>query len=208
MWLLKHSTDAVLGLLRLGGAPEATVTEEEVKALIAEGTQAGVFAPEERAMIDGVLRLADRTVRAVMTPRLDVVWIDRAAGRDELVAPGRDAPPPAHPGLRRVDRPCRRLHRHGRHPRGGAPRRGDRHREHDAAAAGRVRGPRRLSPDRHVPPRGHPLRGGGRRIRHRPRASSPRSTSSRASPAPCRSAAKTRSRSWWRAPTARSWSTG
>jgi putative hemolysin len=37
-------------------------------------------------MIDGVLRLADRTVRAVMTPRLEVVWIDRAAGREELVA--------------------------------------------------------------------------------------------------------------------------
>ena len=36
-------------------------------------------------MIDGVLRLADRSVRAVMTPRLDVVWIDRSAGRDELV---------------------------------------------------------------------------------------------------------------------------
>jgi putative hemolysin len=84
VWLLKHSTDAVLVLLGLGGDRDATVTEEEVKALIAEGTQAGVFAPEERAMIDGVLRLADRTVRAVMTPRLDVVWIDRAAGREEL----------------------------------------------------------------------------------------------------------------------------
>ncbi len=86
VWLLQHSTDAILRLLRLGDEGSATVTEEEVKALIAEGTQAGVFAPEEREMIDGVLRLADRTVRAVMTPRLDVVWIDRAAGRDELVA--------------------------------------------------------------------------------------------------------------------------
>ena len=123
VWLLKHSTDAVLALLRLGGAREATVTEEEVKALIAEGTQAGVFAPQEREMIDGVLRLADRTVRAVMTPRLDIVWIDRAAGRDELVAPGRDAPPPPHPRLRGGDRPCRRLHRHGRRSGHGAPRR-------------------------------------------------------------------------------------
>jgi putative hemolysin len=85
VWLLKHSTDAVLALLGLGRDREATVTEEEVKALIAEGTQAGVFAPQEREMIDGVLRLADRTVRAVMTPRLEVVWIDRAASRDELV---------------------------------------------------------------------------------------------------------------------------
>ncbi len=85
VWLLKHSTDAILRLLGLGGAREATITEDEVKALIAEGTRAGVFAPQEREMIDGVLRLADRSVRAVMTPRLDVVWIDRAARRDELV---------------------------------------------------------------------------------------------------------------------------
>jgi putative hemolysin len=86
VWLLRHSTDAVLRLLRLGGAREETITEDEVKALIAEGTRAGVFAPQEREMIDGVLRLADRTVRAVMTPRFDVVWIDRHAGRDQLVA--------------------------------------------------------------------------------------------------------------------------
>jgi putative hemolysin len=85
VWVLKHSTDAVLRLLGLGHGRDSTITEEEVKALIAEGTQAGVFAPEEREMIDGVLRLADRTVRAVMTPRLDVVWIDRASGRDALV---------------------------------------------------------------------------------------------------------------------------
>jgi putative hemolysin len=85
VWLLKLSTDAVLRLLRLGGAREETITEDEVKALIAEGTRAGVFAPQEREMIDGVLRLADRSVRAVMTPRFDVVWIDRDAGRDQLV---------------------------------------------------------------------------------------------------------------------------
>lgn len=85
VWLLRHSTDAILRLLRLGGARESTITEDEVKALIAEGTRAGVFAPQEREMIDGVLRLADRSVRAVMTPRLDVVWIDRSAGREELM---------------------------------------------------------------------------------------------------------------------------
>ena len=86
VWLLKHSTDAVLRLLRLGGRREETITEDEVKALIAEGTRAGVFAPQEREMIDGVLRLADRSVRAVMTPRHDVTWIDVNAGREDLVS--------------------------------------------------------------------------------------------------------------------------
>ncbi|WP_448188374.1 hemolysin family protein [Azospirillum sp. sgz301742] len=75
-WLLGASTEALLRLLRLPTTREQTVTEEEVKSLIAEGTQSGVFAPAERQMIEGVLRLADRTVRAIMTPRPDVLWLD------------------------------------------------------------------------------------------------------------------------------------
>jgi putative hemolysin len=79
VWLLKLSTDTVLKLLGLSSSRESTVTEDEVKALIAEGTRAGVFVPQEREMIEGVLRLADRTVRAIMTPRPDIVWLDRRA---------------------------------------------------------------------------------------------------------------------------------
>jgi putative hemolysin len=75
-WLLGASTEALLRLLRLPTTREQTVTEEEVKSLIAEGTQSGVFDPAERQMIEGVLRLADRTVRAIMTPRPDVLWLD------------------------------------------------------------------------------------------------------------------------------------
>ena len=84
VWLLRLSTDAVLGVLRLGGSREETVSEDEVRALIAAGTRTGVFAAQEREMIDGVLRLADRSVRAVMTPRLDLAWVDRNAGRDTI----------------------------------------------------------------------------------------------------------------------------
>jgi putative hemolysin len=86
VWLLRVSTDLILGLLRLRSVSESTITEDEVKALIAEGTQAGVFAPKEREMIEGVLRLADRSVRLVMTPRTDVQWIDRAASREEILS--------------------------------------------------------------------------------------------------------------------------
>jgi len=85
VWLLRHSSDAVLRLLGLTGIREATVTEEEVKLLIAEATESGVFAEEERRMIDGVLRLADRSVRAIMTPRSEVVWVDVAADRETIV---------------------------------------------------------------------------------------------------------------------------
>jgi putative hemolysin len=85
VWLLRHSTDLILRLFGLTATRDTVLTEDEVKSLIAEGTRAGVFAPEERRMIDGVLRLADRSVRAVMTPRADIAWVDKAADRDALV---------------------------------------------------------------------------------------------------------------------------
>ncbi len=76
VWLLRISTESVLKLLRVPEKPASTVTEEEVKSLIAEGARTGVFHVAERDMIDGVLRLADRSVRSVMTPRVDIVWVD------------------------------------------------------------------------------------------------------------------------------------
>lgn len=84
VWVLKVSTDGVLKLLGLNGTRQSTVTEDEVKSLIAEGTRAGVFVPQEREMIEGVLRLADRTVRAIMTPRPELAWIDRHATAQEI----------------------------------------------------------------------------------------------------------------------------
>jgi len=85
VWLLRHSTEAVLRLTGLTVVREATITEDEVKALIAEGTRAGVFAPQEREMIDGVLRLADRSVRAIMTPRAALGWVDVSADSGAVV---------------------------------------------------------------------------------------------------------------------------
>lgn len=76
VWLLGASTEAMLKLLRVPEKAEQTVTEEEVKSLIAEGTASGVFDPGEKRMIEGVMRLADRTVRSLMTPRPEVMWLD------------------------------------------------------------------------------------------------------------------------------------
>jgi putative hemolysin len=78
-WLLQASTEAVLRPFGLTGRPDSTVTEDEVRALIAEGTRVGVFLRNEQEMIEGVLRLADRKVSALMTPRHEVVWIDEHA---------------------------------------------------------------------------------------------------------------------------------
>jgi len=84
VWVLRVSSDAVLRLLGMDRPRDTAVSEEEVRALIAEGTATGVFKPQERQMIEGVMRLADRPVRALMTPRPDLVWIDVKADGDTI----------------------------------------------------------------------------------------------------------------------------
>jgi putative hemolysin len=86
VWLLRGSTEGLLRLLGLARQRSMTVTEDEVRMLVAEGTRAGVFMPKEREMIEGVLRLADRTARAIMTPRTEVVWLDVNPTPADIVA--------------------------------------------------------------------------------------------------------------------------
>lgn len=77
VWLLDISSRLVLRLLgEHGKGEENNVTDEEIRAIVMEAETAGVIDPDERKMIAGVMRLADRPVRAVMTPRPDVDWID------------------------------------------------------------------------------------------------------------------------------------
>mgnify|MGYP001146270508 FL=1 len=83
--LLTLSTDAVVRLV--GGHPsqEPVVTEEEVRVLIEQGTQIGIFEREEEEMIKGVLRLDDQSLGGLMTPRRQVVWLDLAETMDETL---------------------------------------------------------------------------------------------------------------------------
>src|SRR6185436_10282226 len=85
-WLARLSTEGLLRLFGLARDRKLTVTEDEVRSLVAEGTRAGVFMPKEREMIEGVLRLADRTVRAIMTPRTEVKWLELNATPADIVA--------------------------------------------------------------------------------------------------------------------------
>ena len=80
--LLDWSGKAVLTLLGQRAISASRVTDEEIKTLVAEAESAGVLEPEERAMISGVMRLGDRPVRAVMTPRWEVDMIDLADDDD------------------------------------------------------------------------------------------------------------------------------
>jgi len=86
VWVLDISGKLVLGLLGQTGESEEKVTDEEVKTIIAEAESAGVLESEERHMITGVMRLADRSARGLMTPRLDVEFVDLNDSYDEIVA--------------------------------------------------------------------------------------------------------------------------
>lgn len=91
VWLLKSSTDTILTVFGLNRTKPADVTEEEIHSLIDEGHSAGLIETEERQMITGVLRLGDRTVRAIMTPRPDIVWLDPSRPAEENMARIRDS---------------------------------------------------------------------------------------------------------------------
>jgi putative hemolysin len=86
VWLLGRSTALVLRLAGAHRPVSQTVTEEELHALLAEGEQTGVIETEERGMIERVLRLADKPVRAIMTPRNNLAWIDRTDTPAEIAA--------------------------------------------------------------------------------------------------------------------------
>lgn len=86
VWLLDASTRLVLRLMGEGGGRDAAVTDEEIRAIITEAETAGVIDPAERRMISGVMRLADRPVTAIMTPRPDVEWVDISRSAEEVRA--------------------------------------------------------------------------------------------------------------------------
>lgn len=92
IWLLRVSTTLVLRLFGLHRSVRPMVTEEELRALLAEGAQAGILESEERDMIERVLRLADKPVRAIMTPRTELSWIDRTDPPAEIGATLKSAP--------------------------------------------------------------------------------------------------------------------
>jgi len=84
VWLLDKSSRLVLSLLGRSGASEDRVTDEEVKTIIAEAESQGVLETEEKAMISGVMRFADRSARGLMTPRLDVEVVDLSEPPEEI----------------------------------------------------------------------------------------------------------------------------
>ncbi|WP_375197430.1 hemolysin family protein [Sphingobium sp.] len=86
VWVLDGSSALIFRLLRMTRESEQQVTAEELHLIVAEASRSGVIEESERAIISGVVRLADRPVREIMTQRMDVDWIDIAADEEAIRA--------------------------------------------------------------------------------------------------------------------------
>jgi putative hemolysin len=100
VWLLNMSSNLLLRLLRVKQHGQGVVTEEEIRLLVAESAEQGVLDQDEHNMVNRVLRLGDRTVDSVMTPRMRIAWLDMAAAREENVAVLRETPYSRYPVYR------------------------------------------------------------------------------------------------------------
>ena len=86
VWLLDQTSALIFRLIGLNREAKNVVTAEELHLVVAEAQTAGVLEESERAIISGIVRLADRPVREVMTPRTDIDWIDIGCSREQIRA--------------------------------------------------------------------------------------------------------------------------
>ena len=84
VWLLDRSSAAIFRMLGLNRENQQHVTAEELHLVVAEAQTAGVLEESERAIISGIVRLADRPVREVMTPRIEIDWLDVGCSLDDI----------------------------------------------------------------------------------------------------------------------------
>jgi putative hemolysin len=76
IFMLSRSTNFVVKLFGIRRTERPEVTEEEIKVMIEQGTETGMFEESEQDMVEGVLSLGDLKIGALMTPRPDITWID------------------------------------------------------------------------------------------------------------------------------------
>jgi len=82
--LLTGSTNLVLRIFGIKGHAEAHLTEDEIRAVISQGAESGALEENEESLVQRVFRVGDQRVGAIMTPRLDIEWVDVDALGEEL----------------------------------------------------------------------------------------------------------------------------
>lgn len=83
--VLALATEAITRLIGIGGHKDETPTEEDITGMIKEGTDAGVFEKTEYDIVSRALRLDDRHLKALMTPRVDVAFVDIEGERSQVL---------------------------------------------------------------------------------------------------------------------------
>jgi len=81
---LTGATTLVLRLFGLKGTAQGGLTEDEIRAVISEGAETGVLEPAEESIVQRVFQLGDQRVAAIMTPRVDIEWVDIGITPDQL----------------------------------------------------------------------------------------------------------------------------
>ena len=102
--LLSFSTRLTLRLLGVRDRTAQTITEDEIRMMVAEGAEQGVIDDHERNMVNRVLRLGDRSIDSLMTPRNRIVWLDADAAVEANLATMRGAVHSRFPVRRGSDR--------------------------------------------------------------------------------------------------------
>jgi putative hemolysin len=84
VWLLTQITNVILKIFNIRQSPESQVTEDEIKAIINEGTEHGAIEEDEKDIIERVFHLGDRNITSLMTHRTDIVWFDSNEGKASI----------------------------------------------------------------------------------------------------------------------------
>mgnify|MGYP000527787107 CR=1 FL=1 len=86
VWLLDASSSLLLSAMGIRNKGDHRLTAEELQMIFADATRTGVIEEQERAILSGIMRLADRPVRELMTPRTEVDWLDADADEEQIRA--------------------------------------------------------------------------------------------------------------------------
>lgn len=84
VWLLNKVSNAFFFIFNIKKSKDDAITEEEIKTMITEGTEAGTIEEEEREIIERVFHLGDRNITSLMTHRSDIIWFDLEDNEEKM----------------------------------------------------------------------------------------------------------------------------
>jgi putative hemolysin len=84
VWLLNKTSNLIFKIFNIRKTKDETVTEEEIKAIINEGTESGSIEEEEKELIERIFHLGDRNITSLMTHRSDIIWFDLTDNEEKI----------------------------------------------------------------------------------------------------------------------------